>query len=81
MDAITTLQLGKKGITQEFIESLKSRFKNYRNIKVSVLKNSCRDKKELKIINEKILGELGKNYKSRIIGYTIAIKKFRKEVR
>ena len=73
-----TLQIGKNGITENFIETLKSYFKKHDNIKISVLKSFGRDKKELKKVVETILEKLGKNYTAKTIGYTIALKKWRK---
>jgi len=81
MDAVGTIQLGKNGLTQGFYDALANSFKKHKNMKISVLKSSCRDKTELKEITEKILDFLGTKYKARIIGYTIAIKKHRKDVR
>ena len=81
MPALKTVQLGKKGLTDNFVETLRNHFKNHLNIKISVLKSLTRDRKELKEISEKILEDLGKNYTCRIIGYTLVIKKWRKPVR
>jgi len=81
MPTIRQIQLGKKGLTEDFICNLKHHFDKCRNIKISVLRNCCRDKEELKKINEEILEKLGKNYNSRIIGYTIIVKKWRREIR
>jgi ribosomal protein L17 len=50
-------------------------------VKIVVLKSCCRNREELKNYSEKILKRLGKNYTSRIIGYTIIVKKWRKAVR
>jgi RNA-binding protein YhbY len=75
------IQIGKNGITNSFIESLKNLFKNHENVKISVLKGSTRDREEIKKHSEEILNELGKNYTSRIIGFTIVLKKWRKPVR
>ena len=80
MDAVVQIQLGKNGLTDSFLEALKKRFQKNKNIKISVLKSACRDKQELKEITNKILDFLGNNYKARTIGYTIAIKKFRRAV-
>lgn len=74
-------QLGKNGITENFISTLKTYFEKNKSARISVLKSCCRDKKELKEISNNILDKLGKNYVGRNIGYTIAIKKFRKSVR
>ena len=81
METLKNIQLGKKGLTGNFIETLKDHFKNNKNVKISVLKSSTRNKQELKEISDKILDGLGKNYTSRIIGFTIVIKKWRKPVR
>jgi len=81
MAALTTIQLGKNKLTDNFILTLENHFKKYNNVKVSVLKSCCRDKEELKKISNEILEKLGKNYTTKIIGYTLAIKKWRKPVR
>ncbi|OYT36656.1 hypothetical protein B6U91_00640 [Candidatus Pacearchaeota archaeon ex4484_71] len=81
MAIIKQIQLGKKGITENFIENLKVQFSKANNVKISVLSSFCRDKKELKRVVEEILEKLGKNYTAKTIGYTINIKKWRKEVR
>ncbi|MDO8468088.1 MAG: YhbY family RNA-binding protein [Nanoarchaeota archaeon] len=76
-----SLQLGKQGVTDNFIETLKSYFKNHTQVRISVLRSATRNKEELKKINEKILDALGKNFKSRVIGYTLVINKFKKSLR
>ncbi|MEK6895614.1 MAG: YhbY family RNA-binding protein [Nanoarchaeota archaeon] len=76
-----SLQLGKQGVTDNFIETLKGYFKNHTQVRISVLRSATRNKEELKKINEKILEALGKNYKSRVIGYTLVINKFKKSLR
>ena len=81
MPFLKKIQLGKKGLTDNFIETLKVHFKTNLNVRISVLKNSTRDKEELKEISDKILDGLGKNYSSKIIGYTLVIKKWKKPVR
>lgn len=72
------LQLGKKGLTPEFIESLKNAFKNTENVRISVLKSGTRDRKELGKMAADILGNLGKNYTCNIVGYTLVLRKWRK---
>jgi len=81
MPALGTLQIGKNKLTQNFIETLKNYFKKHEYVKISVLKSCCRNRQELEKIAEEILGELGRAYTARIIGYTIVIKKWRKAVR
>jgi RNA-binding protein YhbY len=72
------VQLGKNGITENFILTLKNHFNKHKNVKVSVLKSACRDREELKKISNEIVEKLGKNYKARVIGFKIAIMKLRK---
>ena len=81
MPAIRQIQLGKNGITENFIGSLKHQFDKCKNVKISVLRSCCRDKTELKEISEEILKKLGNNYTTKIIGYTIVAKKWRKDMR
>jgi RNA-binding protein YhbY len=81
MQTIREIQLGKNGLTENFICNLKHHFDNTKNVKISVLKSCCRDREELKKINEEILEKLGNKYNSRIIGYTIVIKKWRRDIR
>lgn len=75
------LQIGKKGLTDEFLEQLSKAFDNTELIKITILKSACRDKKEAKEIEEKILNHLGKNFTSRLIGYVLTIRKWRKPKR
>ncbi len=77
MVLIGNMQLGKKGLTENFIQTLKSYFKKHKNVKISILKNSD-ERKNMKLLSEKILKKLGENYSARIIGFTIAIKKLGK---
>lgn len=81
MASISEVQLGKQGISENFVKTLKEHFKNHNNVKIKVLKSACRDKVELKEIIEKILGMLGKNFTARRVGYTVNVKKWRKDVR
>ncbi len=81
MPKIGYIQLGKQGITDNFMETLKNHFKKHENVRISVLKSSGRDKNKMKEISEEILEKLGKNYTSRIIGFTIVLKKWRKDIR
>ena len=75
------IQLGKQGITDNFIENLKSYFKKFKLVRISVLKSAGHEKTKIKEYSNIILDKLGKNYVARIIGFTIVIIKFRKDVR
>lgn len=81
MPTIRQIQLGKNGLTEDFMSNLKHHFDTTKNVKISVLRNFCRDRKELKKIGEEVLEKLGKNYTLRIIGYTLVVKKWRREMR
>jgi len=75
------IQIGKQGITENFISTLKEYFKNAKIVRISVLKNARHDKEKVKEYCDKILKNLGKKYDARVIGFTIVVKKFRKNVR
>lgn len=82
MKKIPKIQIGKQGITEDFISNLKSYFINHKTVKISVLPSARGQGKEGKTkvkeiskeISEKIQ-EKGKKYKERVIGFTIVIKK------
>jgi len=75
------MQLGKNGVTDGFIETLKNRFEKYKDIRVSVLKSAGHEREKVKKYSEEILDKLGNNYTSRIIGFKIVLKKWRKAKR
>ena len=72
------IQIGKNGITENFIESLRINFNTHVQVRISVLKSADRDKEKVKEMAERILNDLGNNYTAKIIGFTIIIKKWRK---
>jgi RNA-binding protein YhbY len=72
---ITKIQIGKNGITENFLNTLEEHFKKRRNIRVAVLKNVGRDKEKVKEFSKEILDFLGENFSSKIIGFTIKLKK------
>lgn len=72
------VQLGKQGITDNFISGLQNCFKTHENVKVSVLKSAGHDRDEVKKMSEEIINKLGKKYTAKVIGFTINVKKWRK---
>lgn len=74
----TEMQIGKNGITDNFIQTLKSCFEKHENVRISVLKSAGHNKEQVKKYAEEILGELGKNYTAKLIGFKIILKKWRK---
>lgn len=77
----SSIQLGKNGITENFIETLNGHFKNHNNVKVNVLKSAEHKKEKVMEYRDEILKKLGRNYTARIVGFTISLKKWRKIVR
>ena len=82
---ILMLQMGKKGLSEGFLDSLSKTFKNHGLIKLSVLKTCTRDREEIKQIAEGLRVGLDKRtenenrkFITRIIGFTIIIKKIKK---
>jgi RNA-binding protein YhbY len=78
---IKKLQLGKNGLSSEFIEQVKGVFKKEKLIKIIILKSACRDKAEAKTIATELMEALGKKYDYKLIGYVLTIMKFRKDQR
>lgn len=73
---LTQLQLGKNGLTESFIESLKNHFKKNKSVRISVLKSArSNGKSSVKRYAEEILENLGKNYRAKIIGFVIVVRK------
>ena len=81
MERIGHMQLGKQGLTENFIGTLKHHFDNHKNVKVSVLKSAGHDKPKVKEYSEEILNKLGDHYTAKVVGFTIFLKKWRKSVR
>jgi CRS1 / YhbY (CRM) domain. len=75
------LQIGKNGITQGFLEALQKLFEIRENIKICVLKSGGHEREKVKQMETEILNFLGNRYTSRIVGFTIFIKKWRKPKR
>lgn len=78
---VVTFQLGKSKIDQNFIDTIKTSFKNQGTIKIKVLESQTRDKEEIKKIAESLAKDIeteNRRYKWRIIGFTIVLNKFRK---
>ena len=82
---IGNVQLGKNGITDNFILTLANQFKKHSVVKVHVLKNARGSGKEGKEDVKKYANELlkvfGPKYTTKLIGFTIIMKKWRKPQR
>ena len=74
-------QLGKNGITPEFVKDIEKRLENDRNItmKVSVLKSIRPEgKKDVKKYADELLEKLGEKYTVKTLGFSIFLRKWRK---
>ena len=76
-----TIQIGKNGATPGVIQLIKNIFTNRENSKIVLLKSAGHNRDNVQETAEKIVNELGKNYTYKIIGFTIFLKKWRKDVR
>lgn len=81
MKQIKRLQLGKNGMTQEFVEQVRKIFEHEQIIKISILKSACRNKQDAEKIGQDLVDALGKNFIFRLIGYVLTIHKFRRDMR
>ncbi len=73
-----TVQVGKNGVKEGLLETLKNAFKKHDSVKVSLLKSATRDRKEIEEIAGNLCKALGKHYTYNILGFTIFLKKWRK---
>jgi len=74
------IQLGKKGLTPEFIKDIENRLEKHRNItlKISVLKSARESKEDVQKYADELIEKLGDKYTARTLGFSIFLKKWRK---
>jgi RNA-binding protein YhbY len=77
MPSVGEMQLGKNGVTENFLGTLRGYFSNHGTVKVSVLR-SAPGREDMKKLSANILEKLGDHYTARVIGFTLAIKKWRR---
>jgi RNA-binding protein YhbY len=79
---IAKFQIGKLGVTRGVVESLALTFKNHKQVRISVLKASGRNRENIKEMAEKLCKDLAvetkARYEPRIIGFTIVLIKAKK---
>lgn len=73
----SSVQLGKQGITENFIITLRGHFENHRIVKISVLRSARKNKTDVENYAKKIVQELGDKYSYRIIGFTIILRRWK----
>jgi RNA-binding protein YhbY len=72
------MQLGKNGVTDNFIQTLKGCFEKREQVRISVLKSAREKREDMKKYSNEILEKLGKNYTAKTIGFKIIVSKWRK---
>jgi RNA-binding protein YhbY len=74
------MQMGKKGLTPEFIQDIDRRLEKHRNalLKINVLKSARNSKKDVEKYADELLNKLGPNYTMKTIGFSITLRKWRK---
>jgi RNA-binding protein YhbY len=70
-----SMQIGKAGVTDNFIMTLENAFKTHNTIRLSALQSSGRDIDSIIKIADDIVSRLKGNYDYRILGFTIIMKK------
>jgi len=76
---IKEIQLGKNGIGDNFIKTLKDHFNKTRTVKIAVLNSARENKEDVKKYSAQILESLGEFYTAKVIGFKIVVKKWRKK--
>jgi len=77
----SNVQLGKQGVTENFIGLLEGHFQNHKLVKISVLKNARKNKEDVKKYADEIIKRLGERYTCKTIGFTIILRKHKNSVR
>ena len=76
------VQIGKNGLSKGVIENIAKGFKTRDLIRINVLKSFSRNKEEIKKIAEMLQQDvsriIGKKCVTRVVGFTIIMKKLRK---
>ena len=68
-------QIGKSGLSEGVIQSLKKLFENHKRIRISMLPSSGRNRDNIKKMADELVSKLDGNYKYTIVGFTIIVKK------
>lgn len=73
MKTITKFQIGKFGITTGVIDSIELALKHHKQIRISALKSSGRNRDNMKKMGEEIVTKLKEKCDFRTIGFTIIL--------
>ena len=78
---ICTMQIGKNGLTKNIIMAIGDAFAAHGNIKISVFKSATQDKRAIEKMALEICTALGRKFTYRVVGHTIFLKKWKKQMR
>ena len=78
---LVTIQIGKAGYGEGNRENIRKVLDQHKNIKVAVLRSYIRNQDDLKRLKERMLSDLGPNYTARVVGYSIFLKKWKRQMR
>jgi len=70
---VAKFQIGKQGLTEGVLESLKMALKNHKQVRISILKSTGRDKNKMEEIVTELKGKIPGKNNYRILGFTIII--------
>ena len=71
--SVAKFQVGKSGLTPGVIESLNLVLKNHKQVRISFLKSSGRDRNNIEFMAEEISQKLAFPNKYKILGFTIIV--------
>ena len=75
MNKQAVLQIGKQGITDNFMMTINNALKTHLSLRITVLKSSGRDRESIIKMADEIISNANGKYGYRILGFTIIIKK------
>ena len=77
---VVNVQIGKTGITENFIDNLKKASMQHSQIRISVLQSFSRDKAKIKEVAGDICKQIETDrfrFKAKVLGFTILILRFK----
>ncbi len=68
-------QIGKNGITDGTLSSLRMAFKTHKSVRISILQNFAPTKDKVRMIGDELVLALGEGYRYTSVGFTIILRK------
>ena len=72
---LVAFQLGKNGVTDGFIDTLELAYKTRKLLKIQILPSAAEERAKIKDTANDLVKRLGGNYKYKIIGFTIVLRR------